>query len=119
MIVPDIRYFLSPDIEDLEQYVPADPGNFGFALLLMVGPQGDKGEEQFQLHVVTPEWLERRYRADGPVVGRNMLIAFEYDWPRIERYLRRQVAGCTGESWTEVATKIGRFALWEFDDWQP
>ncbi len=65
MITPEIRFFHSPDVEDLEGYVPPDPANFAFLLQIMVGPNGGEGHEAFDLQVVTPQWLEDRYAADG------------------------------------------------------
>jgi hypothetical protein len=117
MIVPEIRYFLSADIEDLETYAPEDPDRFAFALDMMIGPAGAEGEEQFEVQVATPEWLKERYGPNGVISGRHLLVTFGYDWPRIAAYLREQVESCSAETWSDVATKLSRFAHWEFEDY--
>jgi len=68
--------------------------------------------------VIAPRWLERRYSSDGLAGGDGRLLVFGYDWPRIEDYLRKRVATCTGGDWQEVAQKLSRFSRWEFEDYQ-
>ena len=116
MITPKIKAFHSPDVDDLEAYRP--PGA-AFALLvqMLIGPDGSEGEESFDVQVVTPAWLEQRYASDGLVAGDHRLIVLDYDWSRIETYLRKRVAACQGKDWDEVAGRISRFAQWEFEDY--
>lgn len=119
MIRPEIRYFFSPDIDDLEDHRPADPESFSFLLQVMVGPQGAKGEESFDLVISTPAWLAARYGPAEVIPGEHRLIVFQYDWVAIEAFVRKRVAACTGSDWQEVARKIGRFTRWEFDEYRP
>lgn len=118
MIVPEIRHFVSADIDDLENHRPADPERFSFVLDLLVGPTGGEGEEQFELVVSTPTWLAERYGPDEVVSGRHRLIVFSYDWVRIESFLRKAVSRCDADDWKGVAEKVGRFARWEFEDYE-
>jgi Immunity protein 8 len=116
VITPNIRAFHSPDVDDLEGYRP--PGDeFALLVQMLSGPDGGQGEEAFDVQVVTPAWLEQRYASDGLVSGDHLLIVFDYDWPRIEAHLRKRVAACQGDDWSQVAAKIGRFAHWEFEDY--
>jgi hypothetical protein len=117
MIVPQIRYFTSADTPDLRTFVPEDPDRFSIAVDMMIGPSGAEGEEQFEIQIATPRWLEEQYRSAGLVVGRHLLIVFDDDWSRIEAHLQRLVSACQGDDWTQVAEKISRFALWEFEDY--
>lgn len=116
MIVPEIRHFVSADIDDLENHTPVDAERFSFVLDLLIGPAGAEGEEQFELLVSTPAWLMDRFGPDEVVSGRHRLIVFGYDWPQIESFLRKAVARCSAEDWRGVATKINCFARWEFED---
>ncbi len=86
---------------------------------MLVGPKDEEGEEAFEMVVSTPSWLTDRYFPDEVVSGSDRLIVFDYDWNRIEAYLRKRVSACTGGDWHEVASKIGRFARWEFQDYEP
>lgn len=117
MIRPQIRAFHSPDVDDLEGHRPA--GEFALLVQMLIGPDGDEGEESFDVQVVTPAWLEQRYASDGLAGGDGRLLVFEYDWSLIESYLRKRVAGCEGKDWQEVAAKLSRFSHWEFEDYQP
>jgi hypothetical protein len=116
VIQPEIRYFFSPDIDDLEGHEPTDPDNFSFLLRLMIGAQGEEGEEAFDVTVSTPGWLEARFGPSEVVTGENRLLVFRYHWPSIEAFLRKRVSACSGSEWREVACKIARFARWEFAD---
>jgi hypothetical protein len=117
MIRPTIRYFHSPDVEDLESFRPES--DFALLVSMMIGPDGGEGEESFDVLISTPGCLEEWFAADGLVSGEHRLIVFGYDWRRIEDYLRKRVSACTGCDWREVAGKIGRFAQWEFEDYEP
>jgi hypothetical protein len=104
-------------VRDLERYEPPDATTFAFLLQMIVGPRDGPGEESFDVQVVTPRWLEARHADEGLASGEHRLIVFDYDWPRIERFLRERVAASAGRDWDEVGRKLGRFAQWEFEDY--
>lgn len=118
MITPKIRAFHSPDVDDLEGHRPSGD-EFALLVQMLIGPDGGEGEEAFDVQVVTPAWLEQRYASDGLAGGDGRLLVFGYDWSRIESYLRKRVAACSGSDWQEVAAKLSRFSRWEFEDYQP
>ena len=76
-------------------------------------------ENSFQLTICTPQWLIENYAADDIVVGKDLLIVFDYNYPRIVQWLNRNIERCTGETWEEIAQKIKYIASWEFDAYQP
>lgn len=113
----ELKRLHSPDIYDLENYQPEDPEVFGFLLQAMVGPEGNEGEESFDIEVCTPRWLERTYGMDEVVVGRHHLIVREYNYHRMVCVIKDYLRDCSGESWSEVAGKISRLGKWEFEDY--
>lgn len=119
MITPEIKYFFSPDIDDLEHHEPPDPESFRFLLQMMVGPAGAPGEESFDVQVVTPAWLEARVARTGIVSGARMVVVRAYDWALIESFLRQAVRQCADDDWPSVALRLARFAHWEFEDYRP
>lgn len=119
MIVPTIRYFSSPDLEDLERGTPADPDDFVVLVQMMVGPSGGEGEESFDVEIVASGRLTHDVTDHGLVTGEHRLFVASFDWPLIAGFLRRRVAACTGRDWPEVARRIGRFARWELEDYRP
>ena len=101
------------EIPDLAAWAPPEPGSFAVPLVLEVGPLGLRGRERFDVLVVTPRWLEERHGRRGAVVGRGLLLVFEWDYPRLRGGLAREVERCAGRTWPEVARKVGRLAEWE------
>jgi hypothetical protein len=115
----ELKRLHSPDIEDLISYAPSQGGTFGFLLQVMAGPQGREGEESFDVFVCTPEWLKQnRSRADL-IVGWHYLIVFEYNYERLRGFIDRYCSQCSGETWQEVAQRLGRLGKWEFEDYKP
>ena len=111
-----VRRIHSPDI-DLVTGQVEDPEDFGILLQVMVGPVDGPGEESFDVMVCTPAWLARRVREQGPVIGRHYLIVDAYDRDKIEGFLRRRIESLEAEDWGELARKIGRIGMWEFEDY--
>jgi hypothetical protein len=114
----EIRYLLTPDIEPAT-FVPDDPDRFMFLVEMIAGPAGEPGEESFQFEVCTPGWLLERARTHGPSTGRHYVIVDRFDWPALQTYFRKLVAGCQGADWHEVATRLSRYGYWEFEDYEP
>lgn len=112
-----LKKLFSTDV-DLDSYTPSDPSDFAFLLRLMVGPAEDDGEESFDVEVCTPKWLMHKYRSDDVIMGRHFLLVFDYDRQRIIQFVTDFVNGCSGNSWTEIAQKVARLGLWEFEDYR-
>lgn len=107
-----LKSLRSEEIADLASWAPAISDEFAVPLVLEVGPLGLRGREEFELLVVTPRWLLRRHGEDGVVSGRAKLIVFSWDYRRVKEFLAREVSACEGETWPEVARRVGRVADW-------
>lgn len=118
MIYPKLKHVLSPDVDDLSSYYPEDPDSFGFPLQLIIGPKDEAGEESFDVMVCTPTWISRNFAKDEIIMGRHYLILFEYHYERLINRINKYLQQCSGETWQEVANKVGRLGLWEFEDYQ-
>jgi hypothetical protein len=116
----EIRKLYSLEIEDeMSHYQPADANNFGTWMRLSVGLNGERGTDNFDLFVCTPQWLSEELETD-PVArwGRHFLIVKEYNLAAIADQLDRMVQRCSGDDWHDTALKIARFAAWEFEDYK-
>jgi hypothetical protein len=111
-----LKSLRSEEIPDLARWRPPDPASFAVPLVLEVGPLGLRGRERFELLAATPAWLRERHGEDGAVLGRGLLVVFEWDYERIRRFLARRVERCTGRTWPDVARRVSRIAEWEGDD---
>ncbi|RIJ70498.1 hypothetical protein D1871_18760 [Nakamurella silvestris] len=109
-----IRSFESPDAE-LDLGVPN--GLSSLFLRMLVGPQGEPGEETFDLTVCTPAWLADR-AADGPLLGRHLLVVPSINLDQVKSFLNAQVARLEEADWQQLAAKLSRIGFWEFEDYQ-
>lgn len=115
---PVIKAALSPDVPELSTFSPPEQDNFVFLLQLLIGPNNAEGMESFQVTVCTPKWLSTNHTQSEIIIGRHYLIVFEYDYHRLMSRINSIVAECTGDNWQEIALKLSRFAMWEFEDYQ-
>jgi hypothetical protein len=115
----ELKRLHSPDVDDLENFVPMIADDFGFLLQIIVGPAGDPGEESFDLVVCTPDWLKRRYKSSDIVVGHERILVFEYNYERLRAFIARYCEKCVAGTWLEIASKLSRIGRWEFEGYQP
>jgi Immunity protein 8 len=113
-----MRAIWTTSMDHLDLHTPKDPEHFCIAVRAMVGPEGGKGEESFDIDVCTPKWLEEACQSEGFVVGRHYLIVTKYDVTQLKSVITSLVESCEGDSWREVAEKVSRIGHWEFEDYR-
>ena len=118
MIRAQVKAIYAGGVDALKDHVPHDPANFFLNVTVMVGPYGERGEESFDLYVCTPAWIAEKCERDGFVNGRHLLIVRDYDPDLIESLITKLVESCQGNSWEDVAEKVGRIGYWEFEDYR-
>jgi hypothetical protein len=118
-ITAELKTLHSPDIVDLESYLPRDGEGFGFLLQAMFGPKDKDGEESFDIIVCNTAWIEGKLTNKDVMSGRHLLIVKEYSLHAINYFLRNYAERCVGDSWQEVAEKLSRLGRWEFEDYTP
>lgn len=106
----------SPDVFDLENYAPDCQDNFGFLLQAMFGPEGEDGEESFDIIICTPKWLESSI-VDPVYSGRHHLIVCSFNLEAIRKYLIDYANECEAPTWEEAASRLARIGKWEFEDY--
>ena len=121
MIRAELKAIYCSDEPNLDffAYRPDNPTCFSCALQLIVGVHNQDGGESFQLTVCTPQWIIENHSEDYVLVGSNLLIVVDYNYPRIVQWLNRYIERCTGETWKDVVKKISYIARWEFENYQP
>jgi hypothetical protein len=108
---------VSSDLVDPRCFLPDGPDLFSLSLVIRLGTHDSPVEDNFDLQVCTPRWLEKTVR--WPRSGRHMLIVRQYDFSSIEHWINDCVSKCEGETWSEVANKLERYFGWEFEDYRP
>lgn len=112
-----LHYLHSPDAFDLRAFAPEDPTNVGIVVQAMIGPDDGAASESFDFLVCTPNWLKAQLRTDGARVGRHHLIVDAFDFAMIEASIRALCDRAAGPDWKSVASYLGRYGKWEFEDY--
>ena len=118
MISPQVKGIYTWEGDHLELHVPQDPQKFCILVRAMVGPRGSEGEESFDINVCTPQWLDEQVAREGFVFGIHRLFVRTYDPVYIKNLITKFIERYSGDSWREVAEKIGRIGQWEFEDYK-
>ena len=114
----EIRSIISPDVADLTNYYPEDPEDFSLLVQLSIGPGGMLGEETFSIEVTTPLSLLRQQASNYPRVLRHILLVRHWDHKTVIELLQKVFGNVPGADWTEIAHKLSRFGMWEFEDYK-
>lgn len=118
-IKPILKRLHCPDALNLESFSPADPTSFSLLLQAMFGPEGNEGEDSFDILVCTPRWLALEVERKSLVDGRHHLVVGKFDLAQIRSFLVAYAKTCAGKTWPEVASKLSRLGKWEFEDYRP
>jgi Immunity protein 8 len=75
-----VKDYHSPDVYDLETYIPDILDSFSFLLEITVGAPDSDGVEDFGVVVCTPNWLIENNNSNNIILGRATIIVQKYDW---------------------------------------
>lgn len=112
----EIKYFEWTDLH--RSAVPASELR-STLLVFAAGPLDGPGEEIFHVTICTPEGLAEMVARDGVVIGRHLMFVASIDTGLVEATIRDRLRRVEGETWSELAEKIGRLGYWEFEDYTP
>ena len=77
------------------------------------------GEDYFEFDVHSPETLEHLLETRKAMLGRGIVVVVEdYDPDRVAETMRPLVESVEGETWEEVAFRVGSLGPWEFEGWK-
>lgn len=103
---------------DMRSDQPFDPRNTLQLVEVSVGVVGEPGEDQYQMTACTPAVLADLLVRQPFLVGRHWLFVAEFSPALVEAALRKLIGNVEVTSRTELAEKIGRIGLWEFEDYR-
>ncbi len=107
----------SPDISELEKFIPEDSTNFSIFVQALVGPIEGKGEESFDFTICTSEWLKDKY--SGEIVFlRNLILVDHFDFKKIKERVEDLVRSLSGKDWNDFAIQLSRYGHWEFENYR-
>jgi len=100
---------------DPMNFSPVDKGCFYVTLRLLIGSLDSAGGDNFEVNVCTPRWpIENEKLMRW---GRFLVIVSEYNYSEISDFVSSYIDGCAGDHWDEVALKLSRMFMWEFEDY--
>lgn len=102
------------DWDDLGRDHPVDQT---VNLVMHIGPLNSPGDETFQVTICTPQALDALLASDGIFIGRHHLIVNDLNTAKIEAFLQDRLRRLDGDTWQQLAEKIGRIGYWEFEDY--
>ena len=116
---------MKPILREIESAIPGDFSNEkelahapSLLVRLVIGPEEAAEADNFDLMICTPDGVAQSLAGDAYRWGRHMLIVDRIDLDIVSRAVETILRRCEGKTWEEVAVKIGRFAAWEFEDYQ-
>src|SRR4051812_26196247 len=111
----DIKSFMSPDILDLNNFIPSDKLCFSFLLELEIGIKGKVESDVFSFQVCTPKWLQENHESSDIVFLSRKLIVFEFNIVNLIDKVNAYLCSIPARSWEDVVSEISKTANWEFD----
>jgi hypothetical protein len=115
---PNIRHIGLPKGDELESFQPDDPSNVYTTVRAMIGPEGELGEESFDISVCTPDWIGRECERKGHFLIRRLLVVSHWNVELVRGAIGNIISSVTGDSWPEIATKLATIAFWEFEHYR-
>ena len=103
---------------DLETGQPFDRVNTVQHAEVYVGVVGEPGEEHYQVTACTPAALVDLLTKQSFLLGRHWLFVAEFSPATVEAALRKLIGNIEASSRVELAQKVGRIGLWEFEDYR-
>ena len=114
----EVKRLFSYDLPDAKS-LPEDPEDCCVGMQTDIGPVGEKGADTFEFEVCTPRGLARRFDAEGrPFWSRGTLLVPSFSWEAVEAAVDQRVRAVEAQDWRELAEKLNRFMIWEFEDYQ-
>jgi hypothetical protein len=113
-----LKNIISPDVDNLEYYIPLEKDNFCLLCQLILAPEDSEGEESFDVLICTPNWLNQNHSKSDVIFGQYYLIVFEYNYITIKDKIETYIDSIEANNWIELARIIGRIGKWEFEDYQ-
>ena len=83
----ELKGIHSPDLVD--NATPDDVEDFCILMQIFIGPQGQEGEESFDVLVCTPNGLERKLESSQVISLRHYLLVSHYDLGLITNFIKK------------------------------
>ena len=111
-----LKSMTSPDV-DLVSYRAEPPDPFRFLVEAEIGGNSSEGADLFQFQVCSPAWLAT-HSQDGPVILHGFILMHRYTYEELQQTIQKLAWRFEADTWEEIAFKISKYALREFEDYK-
>ena len=116
MIVPKIIDYHSADIDEIWNWDPSPSQEIFVNVEFVIGAGESEAGDTFQAMIVNTSALQKRATGKTILDLRGYLLVQEFNWNNILTYVEKIATDCKGETWEEVAHKLSKRLLWEYED---
>lgn len=107
----------SIDLPNGLSQLPRNPDDCWILVYADIGMAGSEAVETFLFYVCTLARLSRIVQQEGFEFGRHLIILERFDWKMVERAIASICDASVGETWEEVAMKLGSYGERELEDY--
>lgn len=115
---PNLKHIHSPDVNDLETYLPKELDDFCLLVQATIGLPNDNSGESFDFLVCTPKWIETLLENQKYVLGKGYIVVREFNYNLLIETIQSLCDRISGDDWITVANKLARYGQWEFEDYK-
>lgn len=112
---PEIKRLYSTEVE-LDEWEPDTLADVYFLAEMEIGEVDDERRDMFYVKVATPEGL-RANATNAVIADRGVLVVSAYSLPELREHLSKLLLRCEGSTWSDVAAKLQRYFVWEYEDY--
>jgi hypothetical protein len=104
--------------EPLESIDIPDRNNFDETVRVLIGPEDGHGEEIFDVHIASPQWIEGECIRKGYWSSQKTIVIADWTVEKVRAAVQGCVFKVSGDSWQSIAQQLAGFMFWEFQDYK-
>jgi len=110
---PIIKSWDCTDHDPIDEWVPDDPSMVEFWCNVAIGIEGEKGADNFEVHVVTeamlPQIEEKKYL---------LVVPYYEGWNQIIEALNTKIKEINELNWLAMSDKLSKMFHWEYEGYR-
>ncbi|MBT8141913.1 MAG: hypothetical protein HKN88_10165 [Gammaproteobacteria bacterium] len=100
--------------DPIENWEPEDRSMVEFWCNISIGIEGQKGADNFNVHVTTEKMLSQLAHKDYILV-----IPYYESWSQVLNILNTKVNDISGINWQGISLELSKMFQWEYENYKP
>lgn len=113
-MTPELKSLMCSDV-DLADFSPPNTDPVRIYVEAEIGVVGEDDGDVFGLYLCNLNWIENQ--SEDFLNLRAHFVVSNFDIDQINNCISELLVNCNGSTWDEVAQKISRHFVWEFEDY--